>query len=412
MRKYLLFALACAIVPVGAQAQGPSQAVTIDTVRKEARIHAGPLYLTPALQLKELGVDTNVYNTGADPKSDFTFTLTPKVDLWVPVARRLLISSTVASDVVWYAKYAGERSLNPQFTVRGEAYFRRLTFFAENAYLNTRQRPNFEIDLRSRHLENDSAVGADFRITPKVSIEGAAIRAVTRYDADASFAGTSLQRTLNRDTTGFRLVGRHKATPLTTVALRYENLADRFMYSPARNADSIRVMPGVEFKPRALVSGTAFVGYRRFTPQFPGLLPDFSGLVSQLGLSYTLLGSTTFGVSYRRDLTYSYEEFEPFFVNDSVGLSVRRAVGRRFDILVSADRHQYAYRNLLVQPALVGLAPERIDTTWAYAGSFGYRVGRVARVGFGLSYYDRTSTTRNFREFNGLRAGTVVSYGF
>ena len=115
--------------------------------------------------------------------------------------------------------------------------------------------------------------------------------------------------------------------PLTTIAVRYENLRDRFEFSPGRDADSYSVMPGVEFKPRALISGTAYVGYREFTPREPLQLPAFSGLVAQLGLSYTLLGSTTFGVSFRRDLTYSYEELQPFFVDTSVGASIRRALG-------------------------------------------------------------------------------------
>src|SRR5207253_11451437 len=123
---------------------------------------------------------------------------------------------------------------------------------------------------------------------------------------DATYDGTTLRETLNRDTTGLRLVGRHRATPLTTVALRLEDLQDRFPYSPLRNADSFRLMPGVEFKSRALINGSAFVGYRRFTPQTAGHLPEFSGLVSQLGLSYTLLGSTTIAVRYHRDLTYSH----------------------------------------------------------------------------------------------------------
>jgi hypothetical protein len=53
-----------------------------------------------------------------------------------------------------------------------------------------------------------------------------------------------------------------------------------------------------------------------------------------------------------------------------------------------------------------------VDTTWNYTGSIGYRLGRDGRIGFGVSYYDRQSTTMNFRAYNGLRAGTVVSYGF
>jgi hypothetical protein len=411
LHELFLVSFAVAAVSVTAAAQVASPPHSVETVRRDARIHVGPFYITPTVQLKELGIDTNVFNAGGEPKSDFALTVTPKANVWIPVARRALFTATVASDLVWYTKYSSERSVNPQFTGRGELYFNRLTFFGENAYLNTRARPNYEIDVRSRRLENDTTVGAEVQVTPKLSVEAALLRGVTRYDGDTLFDGTSLQRTLNRDTTGVRVVGRHRLTPLTTLALRYENLSDRFPFSASRNADSIRVMPGVEFKPRALITGTAYVGYRRFTPQDTSGLPEFSGLVSQLGLSYTLLGATTVGVSYRRDLTYSYEELQPFFVNDGVGASIRRAVGRRFDVLLSADRHKYSYKDLLGRPEITAL-PRRLDTTWVYAGSVGYRLARGGRVGLGLSYDDRTSTTSQVRAYQGLRVGTIVSYGF
>jgi hypothetical protein len=133
--------------------------------------------------------------------------------------------------------------------------------------------------------------------------------------------------------------------------------------------------------------------------------------VGQLGLSYTLLGSTTFGVSFARDLTYSYDEVRPFFVNTWVGASVRRAVGRRFDVLVSADRYLYAYRDLLSQPVIDLVRTPRTDTTWNYAAGIGYRVGN-GRIGFGVSYWERESTTRLLRDYDNLRFGTTVTYGF
>jgi hypothetical protein len=407
-----LIGLATPVTPAFAQAPNTTPSQSIEHVRDAARMHMGPLYVTPTVLLRELGVDSNVFNEASNPKSDFTFTVAPKANIWVPIARRALFTTTVAADAVWYATYASERSIDPQFTARGDVYLHRITLFAENAYLNTRQRPNFELDLRSRHLENDVVAGADVRITPKFSVEAAAVRGITRYDADAVFDGTSLHETLNRDTTGFRVVPRHRLTPLTTLALRYENLQDRFPHAHVRDSDSVRVMPGIEFKANALIKGSAFVGYRRFTPEHPAALPQFSGLVSQLGLSYTLLGSTTFGVSYRRDLTYSYEETQPFFVNDNVGVSIRRALGSRFDLLLSTDRAKYSYEELLVPAAAGALVPQRVDTIWSYAGSLGYRVGRDARIGAGLSYVDRTSTDRRVTDYNGLRVGTVVSYGF
>ena len=390
-----------------AQAPGAEQ---IDQVRKEASAHFGPIYLTPSVFLKEFGVDSNVFNAAGEQQSDFTFTVNPKADLWVPVARRALFRGTAGSDLVWYAQHGTERSIDPQFAGRGEIYLRRITLFAEGEYLNSRQRLNYEIDLRARHVETNSTVGASVRVTPKLSVEASGRLDETRFDADAHFDGVSLQRTLNQKTTGFGVATKHRITPLSTLVVRYERIEDSFAFSPARDSRSFRVMPGVEFKPRALIKGSAYLGYRKFTPSLTGALPEFSGIVAQLGLSYTLLGSTTIGVSYSRDLTYSYEETQPFFINNSIGASVRRAIGRKFDVLVSADRHQYAYEDL-VQPAAVVLLTPRLDTTWNYAGSLGYRIGN-GRVGFGFAYWQRDSVTKNFRDYDNLRFGTTVTYGF
>jgi hypothetical protein len=262
--------------------------------------------------------------------------------------------------------------------------------------------------------------GIGVRLTPKFSIETAGHIAELRFDGDTSLQGIRLQQTLNQETRGYSVAARHQLTPLTTVALRYEELEDLFEYSPERDSKSFRIMPGIEFKPRALISGSAYVGYREFTPKTNGALPKFSGLVARLGLSYTLLGSTTFGVTYSRDLTYSYELLQPFFINNGVGASVRRAIGRRFDVLVSADRFEYAYENLQVPPTATDGPPvipvtlpteQRVDTTWNYAGSVGYRVGN-GRIGFGVAYWTRDSHQRAFHSYDNLRFGTTVTYGF
>lgn len=411
MRKLLcIVAVAAGLLPAALRAQTPTNnAANVDEIRKNARMHVGPFYFTPALLLKEAGVDNNVFNQAGDPKSDFTMTVTPQADIAVTFARRGLLKTTVGSDLVYYAKYDTERSVNPAVRVRGEAYAHRLTLFAEDAYLNTRQRPNFEIDLRSRHLENDAMAGMELRLTPKFSVELAGKRAITKYEADAFFAGTSLRETLNRTTTGMVGVVRHKITALTTLAVRFDRLEDVFGYSPQRDSRSYRITPGVVFKPRALVSGNAWVGYRKFTPAHGDILPQFSGLVADLGLSYTLLGATTFGVSYHRDLTYAYEVANPFFVDNSVGLSIRRALGGRLDTIVSADRHVYDYRQLLTLPAT---AQERADTTWVYGANLGYRLRRDTRVGFGGTYYLRESNAVRLVEYDGLRFGATVNYGF
>ena len=68
-------------------AAGSAQA--IDDVRSTYRIHGGPFYVNPGILLKELGVDTNVFNQAGEQKSDFMFTVTPQADVAVPLARRI-----------------------------------------------------------------------------------------------------------------------------------------------------------------------------------------------------------------------------------------------------------------------------------------------------------------------------------
>ena len=73
----------------------------------------------------------------------------------------------------------------------------------------------------------------------------------------------------------------------------------------------------------------------------------------------------------------------------------------------SADRHLYDYRSFLT----AGLDDVgRVDTTWYYAASVGYRVGRDGRVGFGAAYIQRDSTIA-WRAYDNLRFGSTFSYG-
>jgi hypothetical protein len=406
LRPALLCVLVClSATPVAAQVN----TLVADNPRETAKVKLGPFHFSPRIELTELGIDTNVKNASDEPESDFTATVKPSATIWLPIARRGLVKAEFAPDLVWYKDFASERSIDPALTVLGEAYLRRFTLFARNDFLHSRQRPTLEIDLRSRRLENRVTAGVDMRLTPKLSLEVHGTRAETAYDADAVFLGTSLEETLNRTSTGFGTVARFRPTVLTAIALKAERFEERFELSPERDADNVRVMPGVEFQPRALIDGSAYIGMRHLNPVDESRLPEFSGLVADLGLSYTLLGATTIGVTYTRDLQYSFEPLQPYYVDNGTGARVRRALGARFDVVLSADRHTYNYRDLILET--FAAEPGRVDTIWNIGGSVGYRLGREGRAGLGLTYWRRDST-RGAREYDGLRIGTTASYGF
>jgi hypothetical protein len=405
-------ALLFVLTPLCAFAQSTGSVSTdsdaIDDVRENSRVHAGPLYLTPRVLLKQLGVDDNVFYQAEDPKSDFTFTVAPMMNVAVPVAHRALFTVSGGADVVYFQKYTSERSVDPEVTGRAETYLNHLTLYAEDSYISSRQRPNYDIDLRSRRTDNLASGGLIWHFTPKFSIEGNGRRRTLRYDADAFFDGSSLRDSLNHDSTGVTITPRFHLTPLSSIAVRLERLQERFEFAPDRNNDTTRWMPGIEFKPRALISGSAFVGRRTLKPRDEAALPAFSGLVANLALSYTLLQSTTFAVTYDRDLQYSIEAFQPYFVSDGVGASIRRALGRHFDVMGTTQRYKYAFRHLLDPTQTVA---ERTDRIQVYSGTFGYRIGQTGRLGAGLWYTNREST-RTDRSFDSLRFGTTMTYGF
>jgi hypothetical protein len=394
------------LVPLAAGSQQ-----SIEDIRENYRVHAGPLYVEPAILLKELGVDTNVFNQAGDTSADFTMTVAPQAAVAVPFSNRALLKTVLGTDLVYYAHYASERSVDPQAVVRGEFYARRLTFFIDESYLNTRERLNYEIDLRARHLENTLSGGVAVRATSRLAVEVAARRGQIRFDGDAYFAGQRLKETLDRDTQVFSVTARHRRNGLTTFGVHYENQIDRFPLSPVRDTDSFRVMPGVEFRPRAILNGSAWVGYRRFEPK-AAFLPTQDGLVSQLALSYTLLGATMFGVTYDRDYQFAYEALTPYFLDNSVGIFVRRAIGARTDVRGNIARHRYDYQSIATGPTLAPLAADRVDTTDNYGVNVGYRLKRQTRAGVGLSYWTRDSTGRDFRNYTGLRIGMTMTHEF
>jgi hypothetical protein len=385
-----------------------------DEVRENARSRLGPFYITPALELRDLGVDDNVFNEAADPKSDFTFTLVPRADVAVPVAHTLLLRSTVAADITYYQKYSGERSVSPRLAPRATIFLNKLSFFGEGSYLRSRQRPNYEIDARALRTERAVGGGIGYQLSPNVAIELAGRRSEVKYDAEEIFQDVSLQETLNRKTGTLAAAVRYGVTPLTTIVLKADRSQDRFDFSSERDADTLRVTPGVEFNPTALIAGSAYVGFRRFDAKSDALA-DFQGLVASAALGYTLLGRTTFIVNAQRDLTYSFERFRPYFVENSYGLTVRQRISGKFDLTAGAGRHQYTYRNLLaadpVAPPLVS-PDHREDVTRNYSVSIGYSLGENVRLGFGTAYWTRGSNLAAYRNYDALRTGISLNYGF
>lgn len=404
MSRWMSYASCVAVLLAGSPAAVSAQ--PDQAFRQSAPVRLGPLYLAPVMTLKELGVDTNVFNSAGAEESDFFFSVSPQTEFWLPVGRRLLVTGSAAGDAVFFQHFATERSIDPRGQMRAEVYVSRMTLFGTGSFLRSRQRPNFEIDVRTPRVERSAGAGVNIRLLRKISLEVATQLSRVEFEGDALFFGTSLREMLNREGRAASASLRYQVTPLTTIVVRGEAIDDRFKFSPARNARSESVAPGLEFRAGALITGAVSVGVRRFRP-LDDRVPDFQGTTASADLSYALLGSTMFRFTADRDVAYSFEPSQPYYLRSGYGGSVSRPLAGSFDATIGAQRYTYSYREFAdADPASL-----RADVTRVLSAMIGYRVSSKNRFGVTGSYVTRESN-RGARGYNSMRIGASATYAF
>ena len=387
-----------------ASAPAAAQQVSGDDQRP-GRIRLGPLYLTPTVSLFNVGLDDNVFINNANRRSDFTATARGETDVRLRM-RRLEIGGRAMGEYVFFARSSTERSLNGSGEFRAALrVLRNLFVVGRLDLLSTRQRLSLEIDARARRIENGYRAGLSWQAAPKLIVAAAAGNDIVEFDSDQKFLGTSLRDVLNRDSRAAYVAGFYTLTPLTTVTVTSQWASVRFPYAPLRNTNSWRFTPGVEFKPRALISGTAAIGFRRFQPTSP-IVPPFTGLAADMTLTYGTLRGTAITGQFKRDVAYSFETQTPYYVDTSVGVAARRSLGRRMDLNGGFGRHWYGYRALQAGAAPVRGGPgdnALRDSVWTVGVGVGYVPSRNSRLSFDVLYDVRRSDRSVFYNYEQLR---------
>jgi hypothetical protein len=372
-----------------------------------APVRIGPLELLPTLALTNFGVDSNVFNepNQAAPKRDVTFTITPATDLRMRLGRSRL-TGTIREDLVYYRTYASERSANTRLDGGFQSQLNRVILKAGASYLSTRDRPGFEIDVRSQRYETGVNGTVEARVLPKTFVGLRADQTRVDYDKAAVFLDSNLQYALKRTMTTAALTVRYRVTPLTSVTVDAGVEQDRFDFSPLRDSDSTRVMAGLRFEPRALIRGSASFGYRDFQPLSSDLAP-YRGIIAAADLS-TALGPTKVALQGNRDVQYSYDLNQPYYVLTSATGSIAQHLVGSIDVLGRIGIARLDYQNRIVTGLLL---PLRTDYVHSYGGGLGYRMARRTRIAFNVDQNRRTSGVE-LRQYDGLIFGISVTYGF
>jgi len=368
-------------------------------------VRIGPVAFTPSLVLKNLGWDNNVFSAGEDPKGDFTATAGGLVNWWMRAGNVRFVGSDYV-DYVYFATYASERGWNQGHQLRIEYRLNRSRPYVLGSYASLVDRSNYEINTRQRHSEGVLGAGLEVRATSKTQLDFSARQTSYRFPPDAVSGGQSLAQSLNRTGRIGSATIRYLATPLTTLTMLAEFRHEQYDESPERDNDSFRIMPGVQFDPFALIKGSGRVGYLHLSAPSPSI-PDYSGVVADVDLSYVLLGRTRFSVGVKRDIQFSYDIAESYYVLTGVSGSVRQGLGMGWDAEARGSNQRLAYQQVL---AGVESAAGRVDRVQSYGGGVGYRLGHGTRGGFNIDYYRRLSDYSP--GYSALRYGISATHEF
>ena len=391
--------LACLLFAAHARAQ-----TDIGMDPAKVRVRIGPLWMNPAVALTNLGVDNNVFNDATDPKSDFTFTVSPRTDLWLRAGRTWL-HGNIVEDLVWYQDYESERAGNGSYSANWIVPLNRLTMNAGGSWLNTKQRQGYEIDARAYRHETGYFGSASLRLLAKTSVGVNVGQQHTVFAEDSEFRDVNLREELTRWSTVTGISVSHRVTPLTTISVEVAREQVQFDYAPDRDTNSNLVVAKVAFDPLAAMQGVASFGYREFSPVARDV-PGYDGTTAAVDLTYLAFGTTKINGKIARDVQFSYDSTRPYYLQRAYSLEVTQQLYGPVDLAGRAGTALLAYRHR----GGAQVSESQPDRTRTLGGGFGYRLGQDIRIGVNVDHQKRTSPTQG-HGYDGLRIWTSVGYG-
>jgi hypothetical protein len=357
----------------------------------------------PRLLLKDIGVDSNVFNEPTNPKTDFTLTAAPDIEIATNPGR-LKLASTTGAEFVYFRKYTSQRARNGSIGGRADLDLSWLKPFASFSATRTTARPNSEIDARVEHRPWTYSAGTTVKVASRTSIGILGRRTRETYDEDAEFRGENLAQSLDTTIRTYETSFNVELTPFTTFSIVGAKEEQRFDDAPERDADSIRIAPTLTFSPLGLVTGSASVGYRRFNG-LDASLPDYSGVVASGNVGILFYDRYKLDTTFTHDIRYSYERALPYYIISGLRATLSLRTYGPLDVRALGGRESMDYRTI------GALASPGKDVLALYGGGIGYRLGTRARVAMDVERSHRSSERADSREYRNNRVLALFSWG-
>lgn len=381
----------------------------ITAPREAAQIELGPLSLYPSLQIVDAGYDENVFNDGTEPQRDYTLTVASRMLAVVRLgSNELMVQS--GNDYVWFQEFDSERSSNAQYALRFNLSASRFKPFIGAERIRTRARRSPEIDARARRIDRTVLGGLGFDLTPRTSLRASVRMNDTTYDEGERFRGVALDEALNRSGRAADAGVRYAITALTTLSVTAGYEEETFDESHVRDVRRYTIGPTLDFSPEAAIRGRVVTAFELFRPLDPALAQR-TGVAYQASLNWALYGRTAFDLGAGRNISYSYQDTDPYYLLTHVRLGVTQPLAGRFELYGGLDWDHMAYRWGRAHAAAGLGESDRVDILSGGNGGVGIRLGHGFHVRVGVEKMRRRSAEDPRQNFHRTRFLSTVTVG-
>jgi hypothetical protein len=316
-----------------------------------ARWRLGALRVNAALELTNVGYDTDIYYGYLEETvPDFTFSAGVPVQVLLPLSKKIVLEVFDSLQYLFYLDAKNERGWNN--ILRGQVHFAFDRFYiqAGGGLSNIRQRLSPELNINIRQKEDSLNGTILWQASQVMSL--ALLYGESQFDyGDAEFGGASIAETLNRKEDYFDFVTYLQPSSRVRFFLDGQYGSYRFAEeaSSVRDTRSYGFFGGLEFIPREGetrrvegVRGSISLGYKRFDIIDP--LPlDGSGFAGAVNVSAGLFEKTTGRAFFSRDFQFSAFSGASFYASTAYGGGITRLISRRtsFSYDISFGRITY-----------------------------------------------------------------------
>ncbi len=281
----------------------------------------GPFLVRPLFVIDHIGYDDNIYLVPEQfrkPETDFVIRLGPDVTAQTRFGHRIALTLHDKLSGEVFLRHSNLNHADNDLKTRLDIFLNRFLLTTKVRWWTYRQRPNSEIDERTRRDSRDLRQGIRLFASEKVDLYGEIRSNRIRYtdpdylyrvdpDGDGTSQVVTIGQALDRDQSEGSIEIGWRPRGTTRLFFRYRSRKDDFVYDDlGRDSRERRHEIGIELRPKSFLSGRISFGkatLRALHRDFP--YRPYDGTVSRVQVAWKPTGTTKFTGKVERDVRFS-----------------------------------------------------------------------------------------------------------